>query len=177
MYADLEKERSTEPRIWNEFLDELDSEDVELNEIEEKQMDKVNIGPYRQIIPNWNLHPCYVCVAIEPEGYNSVMDGEWQEVELAVDSGATETVIDTNTLTHVKAVEGPAFKRCVKYEVTNDESIPNLGNKSFKGFTEEGTLKNINAQVYEVNKPLLSVSKVVAVGNKVIFERIKYLCS
>ena len=30
--------------------------------------------------------------------------------------GAIEVVIDTNTLTHVKAVEGPAFKRNVKFE-------------------------------------------------------------
>ena len=61
--------------------------------------------------------------------------------KLAVDSGATETVIDTNTLTHVKSVEGPAFKRGVEYAIANCVRIPNLGNKSFKGFTKEGTLK------------------------------------
>ena len=74
------------------------------------------------------------------------MDSEWAEVELAVDSGATETVIDTNTLTHVKAVEGPAFKRCVKYIIVNRMRIPNLGQKRFQGFTEEETLRNITRE-------------------------------
>ena len=100
-----------------------------------------------------------------------MIDCDLEEVELAVDSGASETVIDTNTLTHVKAVEGPAFKRGVKYEVANGVRIPNLGEKKFKGFTEEGTLKNITAQVCDVNKPLLSVSKVVAAGNRVVFDK------
>ena len=156
IYADLAKKRSTDPRTWNEILDELDSEDDELKEVDGKQIDKNNIEHYRQTIPDWNLHhknsleqrqvhPCYVCVAIEPEGYNSVVDCEWEEDESTIDLGATETVIDTNTLTHVKTVEGPAFKRGVKYEVANGVRIPNLGEKSFKGFTEEGTLKDIIA--------------------------------
>ena len=36
---------------------------------------------------------------------------------------------------------------------------------------EEETLKHITSQVYDVNKPLLSVSKVVAAGNRVVFDK------
>ena len=38
------------------------------------------------------------------------------------------------------------------------------------GFTEEGLAREIVAQVCEVNKPLLSVSKMVAAGNRVVFD-------
>ena len=56
IYIDLAKEISTEPRTWNEILNELDSEEVELNEVEEKEVDKIYIRDYHQIIPAWNLH-------------------------------------------------------------------------------------------------------------------------
>ena len=38
------------------------------------------------------------------------------------------------------------------------------------GFTEEGLAREIVAQVCEVNKLLLSVSKIVAAGNRVVFD-------
>ena len=46
-----------------------------------------------------------------------------------------------------------------------------MGEKKFKGFTEEGFLKNITAQVCDVNKPLLSVSKNAAAGNRLVFDK------
>ena len=89
---------------------------------------------------------------------------------MAVDSGATETVIDENSVPHVAPIEGAAFKRGVKYEVANGVRIPNLEEKRFQGITEEGALRHITAQVRDVNKPLLSVSKIVAAGNRVVFD-------
>ena len=87
-----------------------------------------------------------------------------------MDSGATETVIDEGSIQHVEATEGAAYKRGVKYEVANGVRIPNMGEKKFQGVTEEGALRHITAQVCEVNKPLLSVSKVVVAGNRVVFD-------
>ena len=49
-------------------------------------------------------------------------------------------------------------------------TIPNLGEKQFKGVAEDGSVKNITAQVCEVNKSLLSVSKAVKAGNRVVFD-------
>ena len=124
-------------------------------------------------MPKFNEEMCQskTFVAIEPEGCSSVQEGEWVEVEMAVDSGATETVNDEDTLTRVPKVEGPAPKRGVKCEVANCVPISNLGERRFKGVTEEGILKNIAAQVIDVNKPLLSVSKEVAAGNRVVFDK------
>ena len=107
---------------------------------------------------------------IEPEAVNAVQDNEWEEIELAVDSGASETVIGEDMLTSVATKEGPASRRGVQYEVANGVRIPNLGEKHFQGFTEEGMPRNLKAQVCDVNKALLSVSKLVQMGNKVVFD-------
>ena len=62
------------------------------------------------------------------------------------------------------------MRRGVKYEVANGVRIPNLGEKRFSGSSEEGIERTLTAQVCDVNKALLSVRKVVAAGNKVIFD-------
>ena len=108
---------------------------------------------------------------IEPEGFNAVANNsEWQEIELAVDSGATETVVNEDMLPDVETKEGAASRRGVEYEVANGEKIPNLGEKKFRGTTSEGKSRNITAQVCDVNKALLSVKKVMAAGNRVVFD-------
>ena len=58
----------------------------------------------------------------------------------------------------------------MEYEVANGVRIPNLGQKEFRAETADGTQKILTAQVCEVSKALLSVKKVVAAGNKVVFE-------
>ena len=110
---------------------------------------------------------------IEPEGVNAVKDaGQWEEIEMAVDSGASETVIGEDMLQGVETKEGPASRRGVQYEVASGVRIPNLGGKTFKGHTEEGIQRNLKAQVCEVNKALLSVNKMVQAGNRVVFDNI-----
>ena len=108
---------------------------------------------------------------IEPEGVNVIKaTGEWEVLELAVDSGATETVVNEEMVSSVEVKEGPASKRGVKYEVATGVRIPNLGEKKFQGITQEGTTRTITAQVCDVNKALLSVKKVVSAGNRVVFD-------
>ena len=58
----------------------------------------------------------------------------------------------------------------VEYEVANGVKLPNEGEKDFDGITNEGILKSVMAQVCDVNQCLLSVRKVVAVGNRVVFD-------
>ena len=91
-------------------------------------------------------------------------------MEFAVDSGASETVVNEEMLPDVEVKEGPASKRGVEYEVANGEKIPNLGEKKFRGVTIEGKSRNITAQVCDVNKALLSVKKVMSAGNRVVFD-------
>ena len=106
-----------------------------------------------------------------PEGINTVeAGGEWEEVEMAVDSGATETVVNEEMLTSVDTVAGEACKRGVQYEVASGTLIPNLGEKRFVAVSASGLERRMRAQVCDVNKALLSVAKTVKAGNRVVFE-------
>ena len=109
-------------------------------------------------------------VEVTREGVRSVEEQEWEEVDLAVDSGATETVINEDMLQSVDIQEGDALRRGVQYEVASGELIPNLGEKKFVGTSDEGAVRNLTAQVCDVNKALLSVKKTVQAGNPVVFD-------
>ena len=105
----------------------------------------------------------------EPEGFNSVTDDIWEQIVMYVDSGATETVLTESMLCMMELKEGVQIKRGVTYEVANGVRIPNLGEKKFVGHTNEGHIRNLTAQVCEVNKAVLSVSKIVKAGNRLVF--------
>ena len=108
---------------------------------------------------------------IEPEGFNEIEEkGEWEEIEMAVDSGATETVLGEEDLECIEIKDGAASRRGTEYEVANGVRIPNLGEKRFVAYTEEGSVRSITAQVCGVNKPLLSVKKVMSGGSRVVFD-------
>ena len=109
-----------------------------------------------------------VLVAKESSGaICTVAEGEWVEVEVAIDSGATETVMAAETLNGIVDItEGPACRRGVTYEVANGVEIPNLGARKILGFTEYGGQRGITAQVCAVNNTLVSVGKVAAQGNR-----------
>ena len=109
------------------------------------------------------------CVAIEPEGFNNLEAADWELITMYVDSGATEIVLTQNMLSMLDLRESLQSKRGVEYEVANGIKIPNMGEKNFIGHTGEGHARNLTAQVCEVNKALLSVTKLVKAGNKVLF--------
>ena len=111
-------------------------------------------------------------VTKEPTGaICTVADDEWVEIEVAIDSSASETFMAEATLSGIVDItEGPALRRGVAYEVANGVEIPNLGERKFLGFTEEGGQRGITAQICAVNKTLMSVSKVAAQGNRVVFD-------
>ena len=79
---------------------------------------------------------------VEPETVNSVTTKNKREViDLAVDSGASETVISEDMLPSIPIKQGNASWRGVQYEVANGVRIPNLGEKKFQGFSEERTVQ------------------------------------
>ena len=63
-------------------------------------------------------------ITIEPGGLHPVADSEWEEIEVAVDNGAIETVLGPDTLTSVPITSGPAVERGVEYEVPEGVQIP-----------------------------------------------------
>ena len=89
---------------------------------------------------------------------------------MAVDSGASETVVGPDMIYSADIREGAASKRGVVYEVANGVRIENLDEKKFVGTSEEGVNRHITAQVCEVNKGLLSVRRIVQAGSHVVFE-------
>jgi hypothetical protein len=108
---------------------------------------------------------------IEPNNLNNISeDGVWEEIELAVDSGATESVVPSTLPASIPTVDGPASKRGVLYEVASGHQIPNEGEKRFSAVTEEGKEKKLVLQVCDVNQGLLSVAKMMTAGNRVVFD-------
>ena len=101
----------------------------------------------------------------------SVSEEEFVEVEMMVDSGATETVMSEKCLDGVIEIsEGAAFKRGQHYECANGSQIPNLGERKFLGITEEQGRKAVAAQVCAVTKNLLSVKGMTRNGHRVVFD-------
>ena len=110
-------------------------------------------------------------VTKEPHGIKAVGDDQWVEIDVQVDSGATETVMAESTLAGVIDItEGSACKRGVTYEVANGEEIPNLGERKFLGYMADGAARAITAQVCAVNQTLMSVSKIASKCNRVVFD-------
>ena len=109
-----------------------------------------------------------------PTGVNMVGEtaGEWQEIDMAVDSGATETVVSEEMLPGVPTQPREAFKKGVQYEVPSGTLIPNEGEKRFRHTVvgEQSEQKRVTAQVCDVSQGLLSVSKAVTAGNRVVFD-------
>ena len=66
-----------------------------------------------------------------PEGLKSMEEApEWEVLEMAMDSGASESVVNDEMLLRVEALEGEAMKKAVQYEVADGTLIPNLGRRS-----------------------------------------------
>lgn len=108
---------------------------------------------------------------IEPEGINKVEDvGEWEEINLTVDSGASETLVGDGMVKSVAVTEGAAKRRGVQYEVADGTLLPNLGEQDFVAVGERCEARRIKAQVCDVNKALSSVRRMAELGNKVVFE-------
>ena len=104
-----------------------------------------------------------------PASLNAIKADGWEEVEMAVDSGASETVVGEDMVVTANLHESEGSRRGVEYKVANGESIPNLGETMFVAWTQEGANRNIKAQVCSVQQGLLSVKRMVEVGHRVVF--------
>ena len=75
-------------------------------------------------------------------------------MEFLVDSGASATVINDSM---VKVVEAKAPDPHKDYKLADGSTIPNQGNNTFRGVTNEGWSRILTASATEVDRPLLSV--------------------
>ena len=75
---------------------------------------------------------------IEPESLKVVgEEGVWEEIEMAVDSGATESVVNNTMPSFNPTTPGPASRRGVEYEVAIRARMPNEGEKRFSAMTRQ----------------------------------------
>ena len=107
---------------------------------------------------------------MQPAALNAIKSDGWEEVEMTVDSGASETVVGEEMVVTANLKESEGSRRGIEYKVANGESIPNLGEKVFAALTEEGISRNIKAQVCSVQQGLLSVKRMVEAGHRAVFE-------
>ena len=95
----------------------------------------------------------------EPEG------GEWDEIEITVDTGACDTVMPTQMCSHISILENAYSRVKFEYEVANGAGLRNHGERRCLLMSENSTqAKKITLQCANVHKPLLSVSKVADLG-------------
>jgi len=66
---------------------------------------------------------------------------------MAVDSGASESVVSDDRIMSLETVEGDAMKKGVRYEAADGTLIPNLGEKQFVAVSDGGVMRHMKAQV------------------------------
>ena len=100
----------------------------------------------------------------------ATLTGSWQLLELAVDSGAAETVIPHDLVLGHPIVETEASAGGLYYASATGQPIPNLGEQWLPLATEEGTLRGMTFQAAPVSRPLGSVKKICKSGHTVVFD-------
>ena len=101
-------------------------------------------------------------------GYGSevpLVDGK--RVELTIDSGAAEHVVGPRDLPHIPI---GASRRHVQYTMANGQRTCNKGEQHVMAVTSDGHEITFKAQVTDVHRPLMSVSRICDKGNRVVFE-------
>ena len=97
-------------------------------------------------------------------------EGEWEEVEITVDSGACESVAPTTFAQGFELKESEGSKAGQKYTTASGTEVPNMGEKTMEVWTKEGNSGQLTFQISEVTKPLGSVKRMCEVGNQVVFD-------
>ena len=90
---------------------------------------------------------------------------------LVIDSGAAETVLPTDWFTGHELKETEESRGGQFYVCAGGKEIPNYGERTLTLSTLDwSSVRNMTFQVTDVTKALGSVSKIVANGNKVVFD-------
>ena len=97
-------------------------------------------------------------------------EAEWQHIELAVDSGAAETVIPHDLVTDHPIEESDASREGLCYVSATGQPIPNLGEQKLPLVTNECTMRGMTFQAALVKKPLGSVKRICSCGHRVVFD-------
>ena len=94
----------------------------------------------------------------------------FRKVQVLVDSGAAASVLPIDLLDDYQVTEGEGKKNGVMYTTADGGEIPNLGEKRVAFKTREGIQGEVDFQVADVKRPLLSVTAVTKRGSRVVFD-------
>ena len=86
-----------------------------------------------------------------------------------LDSGAADSVCPKDMAPHFQVVDSEASKAGVYYTSADGGKISNLGQTTVPIALENGVRTSATFQVADVSRPLMSVSKVCDMGNRVLF--------
>ena len=106
------RDRTRTTRTYSQVVKDLDEDGFELvkSKKEKKETKRVSSLGIRM-----------------PDGLKSMEEApEWEVLEMAVDSGASGSVVSDEMITSVETVEGDAMRKGVRYDVANGTLIPNL---------------------------------------------------
>ena len=97
--------------------------------------------------------------------------GKFEVMSCIVDSGATVPVMNPAIGEAYELLESEASRDGVLYELANNDTLPNLGEKRMAVLTAEGTLRGYGSQCADVgeNKPLQAVRSLVRSKHAVCF--------
>ena len=87
-----------------------------------------------------------------------------------VDSVATDHVIPFGWIKFIEVLQGIGSRMGVTYVAASGTRIPNQGEQRVPLMTREGSWMEIVFQVSKINKPLLSVSKLIVSEMRVVFD-------
>ena len=98
-------------------------------------------------------------------------DGGWVRIEGVMDSGATVPVAPPTMCPNSKIRESEGSRRGMCYTSASKHKLPNLGEQHLAAQTEAGEDTSVLFQIADVSRPLISVSAICEMGNRVIFGR------
>ena len=93
----------------------------------------------------------------------------WHCVEVVLHSGAADSVCPKDMCTWFEVVDSEASKAGVYYTAANGGKLFNLGQTNVPIALDNVSRTMATFQVADVSRPLMSVSKVCEMGNRVIF--------
>ena len=89
---------------------------------------------------------------------------------LTMDSGAADHVMPLGWLMWILVVASARSLKGLHYVAASGTRIPNMGQQTVRLLTRNGTWAQWICQVAAVNKPLVSVSKLIDDGWRVVFD-------
>ena len=92
---------------------------------------------------------------------------------LTVDSGEADHVMPAGWLWFLKVRPSPGSRSGLHYVAANGARLPNQGQSRLRFMSSEGAIASILFQIAAINKPLVSVSKLVDDGYDVIFNNVE----